>query len=428
MVLDERTRTNLDEIIRTVEKRKETFGKAFVGFAFSRDSKKELKLSFGIVNFQSKDEAVVEATTYDYGEFILTKKSLDIKDALDLIKSIFENQMLKFSGWPDIPVKVYLSDIRSVESRSRYGYIISEWPMVWANCRMDDSTRGNIPSESLSRLGLPLFPNGVEAIDFFFNLHLRSDWHTLEREIEFIVPDHRARIRNLRLAGNKATVEVETKEIAPENVLVKFYCKGEKKTSISEELHIDEGRASFTADEEPFEIEAHIMSKIDGNSIDKKKFDYRYPSREEGIIIEGVQAQLLDVIDKGENVNVEFKRELDKDEFLETVVAFANTEGGTIFLGVDDNGQVKGFREEVKDKITDLIADHCDPPIEVQVDSDVLLKGIPITLVTIEEGENRPYVLKDRGIFVRRGASDRQIKRTELDDIYSRRQQYLTYH
>jgi ATP-dependent DNA helicase RecG len=133
------------------------------------------------------------------------------------------------------------------------------------------------------------------------------------------------------------------------------------------------------------------------------------------------------MIDKGENVNVEFKKELSSEEFLETVVAFANTSGGIIFLGVDDNCRIKGFKEDVKAKIIDLIADHCDPPIGVQIDSGVLIQGTPITLVKVPEGTNKPYTLKDRGIFVRRGSSDRQIKRTELDDIYDKKRSFSLY-
>ena len=105
-------------------------------------------------------------------------------------------------------------------------------------------------------------------------------------------------------------------------------------------------------------------------------------------------------------------------KFLKTVVAFANTNGGTIFLGVDDDCQITGFKEDAKAKIEDLIADNCDPPIEVQIDADVLVQGKPITLVKVPEGKNKPYTLKDRGILVRRGTSNRQIRRTELDDIY----------
>jgi ATP-dependent DNA helicase RecG len=191
-------------------------------------------------------------------------------------------------------------------------------------------------------------------------------------------------------------------------------------------LSIENGHVDFATDEEPIQVETHILSSTDGKVIDQKKFDYRYPSREEGVTIENIETQLLDVIAKGENMNVEFKKELDNEEFMETVASFANTNGGTIFLGVDDNCRVKGFKEDVKTRIADLIADHCDPSIEVQIDSEVLVQGVPITLVKIREGANKPYILKNRGIFVRRGSSDRQIKRIELDDIYAKRQS--TYH
>jgi hypothetical protein len=426
MAVDEQTRDKLNKILETIEKRKQTFGKVLVSLAFSRDGKKEVKLCFGEVIFQSKDEPAVEATTYDYDEFVLVKKSIELKDAIDFMKSIFENQMLKFEGWQNVQVKADFGEVKFVASQMKGWYASSEWPMLYAYTRIDDSTRGRIPSESLSKLGLPLFPSGVEAINVFFGLDLSGDWNSLESQIEWVIPDYRARIKNLRLAEKRVTVEVETREIAPKNVVAKFYCRGENKISISNELHIDSGKASYTSEEEPFKIEVHVFSALDGNFIDKRGFDYRYPSREKGIVIESAEAQLLEVIERGENIHVEFKKELDNREFLETVVAFANTEGGTILLGVDDNCQVKGFKE-AKDKIVNLISEYCDPPIEVQIDSDILVGGIPITIVRVEEGVNKPYILKDRGIFARRGASDRQIKRIELDDIYSRRQQYSTF-
>jgi len=426
MALDERTRDYLNKMFETIEKRKQTFGKVLVSFAFSRDDEKGVKLCFGKVIFQSKDEPAVDAATYDYDGFVLTKKSVELEDAIALMKSIFENQLLKFEGWQDVPVKANFGEVKFVASRMKGWYASSEWPMLYAYTRIDDSTRGRIPSESLSKLRLPLFPNGVEAINVFFGLNLSGDWNSLESQIEWIIPDYRARIRNLRLAEKRVTVEVETRGIAPENAVAKFYCRGENKTSFSDDLHIDSGKASYTSEEEPFKIEVHVISVLDGNFIDKIGFDYRYPSREEGVIIESAEAQLLEVIEKGENIRVEFKKELDNREFLETVVAFANTEGGTILLGVDDNCQVKGFKE-AKDKIVNLISEYCDPPIEVQIDSDVLVGAIPITMVRVEEGVNKPYVSKDRGIFVRRGASDRQIKRTELDEIYTERQEYSAF-
>ena len=427
MEIDERTRKNLKEIFEIIEKRKETFGKVLVGLAFLKN---ELRVCFGIVKFLSKGETPFQETTYDYGSFILSKKCVEIPEAVALVRSIFENQVFKLNGWPEIPLKVHLGNTRFIQSRGRHGYVSSEWPMLYASGRIDDSTRGTIPQDSLSKLEMPLFPSGMEAINAFLKLHIPEDWRSLESQIDLRIPDYRARIKNLRLAGNRVTVEVETKEATQKDVLAKLYCKSERKSYTSGDLPLEDGHANYITEEESFQVEAHILSAVDGESIDRRKFDYRYPSREEGIILEEIEAQLLDTINKGENANVEFKKELDKAharEFLETVVAFANTDGGIVFLGVDDNCRIRGFKENVDARIVDLIADLCDPSIAVQIDSGVLVQGTPITLVKVLEGTNKPYTLKDRGIFVRRGSTDRQIKRTELDDIYAKKQSLSPY-
>ena len=420
MTINEQTRERLKKIFDEIEKRKQTFGKVLVGLAFSRDNKNELRVCFGLVNFLEKGETPFEEITYDYGDFVLTKRLVEVQDALNLIRSIFENQVLKFDRWPEIPMNGSLDEIQFVHSREQYGYSSSEWPRLFTYVSIDGNIRGRIPQRSLSKLGLPLFPNGNEAIGIFLDLDVQG---SLDNRIELLIPDYRARIKNLRLDGNKVTVEVKNREIAPKDVLAKFYCKSKNRSYTSEDIPLEAGRASFVIGDEPLQVEAHIFSTLDSNIIDGIKFDYRNPSREEGIIIENIETQLLDIIGKGENINIEFKEVLNRDDFLETVVSFANTGGGTIFLGIDDNCKIKGFKDDVKSKIVDLIADHCDPSIEVQIDSEVHVQGVPITLVKVPEGANKPYFLKDRGIFVRRGSSDRQIKRTELDDIFNAKKQ-----
>ena len=52
-------------------------------------------------------------------------------------------------------------------------------------------------------------------------------------------------------------------------------------------------------------------------------------------------ADLKDIIKKGESEIVEFKSSFD-NETIETLVAFANTKGGKVILGVSDKKEVKG--------------------------------------------------------------------------------------
>lgn len=80
------------------------------------------------------------------------------------------------------------------------------------------------------------------------------------------------------------------------------------------------------------------------------------------------------LINQGESLRIEFKDAKDSvpSSFYETVVSFSNTDGGTILLGVDDDGKVKGIdgNAEVslmKNIITALNSRDCiDPPVYVQ--------------------------------------------------------------
>ena len=66
-----------------------------------------------------------------------------------------------------------------------------------------------------------------------------------------------------------------------------------------------------------------------------------------------IPQELLELIYGGENITVEFKKsrtEGTKDVY-ETVCAFSNRDGGHIFFGVKDNGEIVGIEEDKVDKV-----------------------------------------------------------------------------
>lgn len=74
-----------------------------------------------------------------------------------------------------------------------------------------------------------------------------------------------------------------------------------------------------------------------------------------------------------ENMTIEFKSDLKKlsdDVIIESVVAFANTNGGKFFLGVEDNGDITGLHPYHKDpsKLAAFIANKTIPPVAVQTE------------------------------------------------------------
>lgn len=76
-------------------------------------------------------------------------------------------------------------------------------------------------------------------------------------------------------------------------------------------------------------------------------------TQEEVVIVQQIPQELLELIHGGENITVEFKKsrtEVTKDVY-ETVCAFSNRDGGHIFLGVKDNGEILGIEEDKVDKV-----------------------------------------------------------------------------
>lgn len=113
-----------------------------------------------------------------------------------------------------------------------------------------------------------------------------------------------------------------------------------------------------------------------------------------------------------ENENTELK-EIYTPELKKEVVAFANTNGGEIFVGINDDGEVVGVDniDETMLKITDTIRDSIKPDVMMFVsvrEMDIERKNI--IKISISEGTRKPYYLSDKGmkssgVYVRQGTS-----------------------
>jgi len=121
-------------------------------------------------------------------------------------------------------------------------------------------------------------------------------------------------------------------------------------------------------------------------------------------------------IEQGESKVMELKSQLPQHEQIaKTVVAFANTSGGKLVIGVSDNREIFGIDEEtiftLKDQITSIIFDRCYPAILPEIYS-VNLQGKLLLVVEVFRGNLLPYYLKsegkNKGTYLRIGASNRK--------------------
>lgn len=107
--------------------------------------------------------------------------------------------------------------------------------------------------------------------------------------------------------------------------------------------------------------------------------------------------KLLDCIEKGENLTVEFKQRFSTSEKIaKEIIAFANTRGGIIIFGVNDNGSICGVDSEkgTTELVKQTIDDYCEPPPEVEYFYFQFSNKETVT-VKILESHSKPLRLQD---------------------------------
>jgi len=117
------------------------------------------------------------------------------------------------------------------------------------------------------------------------------------------------------------------------------------------------------------------------------------------------------ILREGEGQFIEFKESVDK--FISTeLVAFANSQGGRILIGVTDKGVIRGIDNinSIKSQIQD-IARGCEPQIKINL-------GVfeNILIVEVEEGNNKPYSCS-QGFYLRIGPNSQKLSRDEIFDF-----------
>ena len=109
--------------------------------------------------------------------------------------------------------------------------------------------------------------------------------------------------------------------------------------------------------------------------------------------------ELNELIEGGENQNVEFKRKFTEPEKIaKEMLAFANTHGGRILFGIDDDKSVVGVESEKGEiEYIDLAARfYCEPEISYTVDIMHIYRK-DVIIVNIPESFHKPHRLIENG-------------------------------
>ncbi|MBQ6211591.1 MAG: putative DNA binding domain-containing protein, partial [Ruminococcus sp.] len=114
-----------------------------------------------------------------------------------------------------------------------------------------------------------------------------------------------------------------------------------------------------------------------------------------------------------ENEITEFKREY-VDDIKKSVIAFANTNGGSIFIGIDNDGTPVGVEDtdDCQLKLSSSLYDSIRPDVTMFTDIKVVvMDGKNIVKISVQRGTARPYYLagkcvRPEGIYIRQGSAN----------------------
>lgn len=119
-----------------------------------------------------------------------------------------------------------------------------------------------------------------------------------------------------------------------------------------------------------------------------------------------------------ESERIEYKSQMLEDLYKE-VIAFANTEGGIIYIGIDDKGNLIGIDnvDETYTRLTNGIRDAIAPDVTMFV--RYVLQDNKVIQIEVGEGSYKPYYLKAKGmkptgVYIRQGASSVQASPEQI--------------
>jgi ATP-dependent DNA helicase RecG len=120
----------------------------------------------------------------------------------------------------------------------------------------------------------------------------------------------------------------------------------------------------------------------------------------------------------GEDSRRQFKRDVtNADSLAAEMAAFANSEGGVIYLGVADDGELAGLSRADVTRINQLIANaasqHIRSPLTVQTENLDLGNGRLVIVLTVPKGIDKPYFDRNGVIWLKSGADKRRVNSKE---------------
>lgn len=255
-------------------------------------------------------------------------------------------------------------------------------------------------------------------------------------QLVLVLPDTRARACGLSAAERGITVHVDASGTPDEYELQYLFSRARERLEQGAVPFVATGQLEIPACPEATQLDVFCLNRQSG--FVSHRFFYWEELRAAGMTVEVEDREFIDDLAGGERETVEFKPFASDSgkqrEIVRTAVAFANTNGGRIYVGVDDAGAPEGrsglkkFQsaddqigfDTVAARLKKLIHDNVKPvPQAAYYVREIA--GEPVCIAEIPAG-TFVYSTHDNEILVRKGSTNRRPEAVELQALFAERQ------
>jgi hypothetical protein len=310
-----------------------------------------------------------------------------------------------------------------IYSCDEYLFIPEGWPYLLVSASAGQSGSFDL-QRPLHADGQPYFPSFAAALaERVFGVSPMELQRGQAAQVLVRIPDRRARIAAVDVHEDAVHVEVGSSQAAELGGFVLRAMWRREPGSIEWERHDHALSEPETVVLETGGVPAEIVVALvdrDGSETDRRAWNEQFgrPAEESGSL-DAVVARWLT---EGEHEQLEYKESLKerttRTSFAETVAAFANGNGGTVLVGVDDEGRAVGYTApKARDQVANVLADLVEEPPTVEV-LDVWINERPLVVVMVAPSppHRKPHQVKGR-VMLRALGTTRQATPAELRQL-----------
>lgn len=391
-------------------------------------------------------QKVVEApaaVTYEYTDAVLFRDALEASQCISFIEGL---------AFPDLAIagRTVQFDSNSQAEIVKVGvrnYWMEQAGTIYT---FSPKTNNPIPHERLLRTGAPYYPDPYEASKDWLGLrthHGSSDSNN--GKVVLLMPETQGFIDGFRWETD--TLELRVAGTAARSEILQVIGAFWSPAGIGQLASpVTGGHAILRIPSDAQRLELFVLGES-GQVYEHHQEQVGY-GPEHGRFL-GARSQLSEIVSqvkvaiaKGESVDVEFKAWVDIEgqlkanskltQVLQTVAAFANTSGGTIYIGVDDHSDVVGINVELAKAIKKApdeesartylgalrtrVNDSLRGPVTVTT-ALADLEGKLVAMLHVEQSQTPVSIGTECILYVRKGATNMKVPpdewRTKAEEI-----------